>query len=67
LTVVGMLWGDELAERVQLIEEYSPKPPFNAGLPTTAPARLVEQVRADSSKLTDARMAAAKRAAARFV
>jgi cyclohexyl-isocyanide hydratase len=66
LTVVAALWGDELAQTIQLGMEYDPAPPFNAGSPQTAPAHIVERFLARSAALTDARVAAATRAAARF-
>lgn len=37
LTLVGDLRGRSYAEGVQLLAEYAPAPPFNAGSPTSAP------------------------------
>jgi cyclohexyl-isocyanide hydratase len=37
LTLVGMLRDQAYAETVQLLAEYAPEPPFNAGSPHTAP------------------------------
>lgn len=37
LTLVGMLRDQAYAETVQLLAEYAPEPPFNAGSPSTAP------------------------------
>lgn len=37
LTLVGMLRDQAYAETVQLLAEYAPEPPFNAGSPRTAP------------------------------
>jgi len=37
LTLVGMLPDQAYAETVQLLAEYAPEPPFNAGSPSTAP------------------------------
>jgi cyclohexyl-isocyanide hydratase len=67
LVVVKKLWGDSLAQLIQLGQEYNPQPPFNAGSPRTAPAEVVEHFRAMSAKLTADRTAAAQRAAARFI
>ena len=66
LTVVGQLWGRPMAELIQLGAEYDPHPPFNAGSPRTAPPEAVTRFRTVLAKQTDARMAAAKRAAAKF-
>ncbi len=38
LSLVGQLRDRTYAEGVQLIAEYAPEPPFNAGTPTTAPS-----------------------------
>lgn len=46
LTLVDRIWGREMAETIQLANEYDPHPPFNAGSPLTAPARSVATVRA---------------------
>lgn len=37
LTIVGMLRDRPYAETLQLLAEYAPEPPFNAGTPHTAP------------------------------
>jgi cyclohexyl-isocyanide hydratase len=41
LTLLGLIWGEEMAQMTQLMMEYSPAPPFNAGTPETAGAQLV--------------------------
>lgn len=46
LTLVGLVWGDEVAKRVQLGIEYDPRPPYDFGNADTAPAEFVEQSRA---------------------
>lgn len=48
LTLVGRLAGDEHAQAVQLLTEYDPQPPYDAGSPQKAPAHLVEEFRATS-------------------
>lgn len=45
LTLVGRLWGDDVAQAIQLGIEYDPAPPFDAGSPEKAPPELVELVR----------------------
>ncbi|WP_329140043.1 DJ-1/PfpI family protein [Streptomyces sp. NBC_00670] len=45
LTLLGRIAGDEHAQAVQLLTEYDPQPPYDAGSPEKAPARLVERLR----------------------
>ncbi|WP_121750208.1 DJ-1/PfpI family protein [Streptomyces sp. E2N166] len=45
LTLVGRIAGDEHAQAVQLLTEYDPRPPYDAGSPEKAPAHLVEEFR----------------------
>ncbi|MCB2085739.1 MAG: DJ-1/PfpI family protein [Sphingomonadaceae bacterium] len=63
LTLTALLWGNERAERIQLGTEYDPHPPFDAGSPAKAPPQVVSAFRAGSARLTERRMAAARRAA----
>lgn len=46
LHLVQKLYGDEAAQAVQLVIEYDPQPPFDAGAPEKAPPEIVELVRA---------------------
>lgn len=46
LSLVGRLAGDEAAQTIQLMIEYAPEPPYNAGSTDTAPPELVERLRA---------------------
>jgi len=57
LTLVAELRGREVAERIQLMMEYDPLPPFDAGSPGDAPATLVQAVRADRARLQEERRA----------
>ncbi|MEV8598360.1 DJ-1/PfpI family protein [Streptomyces griseoviridis] len=45
LTLLGRIAGDEHAQAVQLLTEYDPQPPYDAGSPQKAPAHLVERAR----------------------
>lgn len=54
------------AEAIQLMIEYAPAPPFDAGRPETAPAEVVEQLRARLAAIAPARRAAALQAVRRF-
>ncbi|MFF5447731.1 DJ-1/PfpI family protein [Streptomyces sp. NPDC012888] len=48
LTLVGRIAGDRAAQAVQLLTEYDPQPPYDAGSPEKAPADLVEEWRGKS-------------------
>ncbi|MER5363176.1 DJ-1/PfpI family protein [Streptomyces sp. NPDC002785] len=48
LTLLGRIAGDEHAMAVQLLSEYDPQPPYDAGSPAKAPAALVEEFRTKS-------------------
>ena len=37
-------YGDDIAQEIQLIIEYDPEPPFNAGSPAKAPKHVVESL-----------------------
>ena len=57
LTMVEELMGKSVAEGIQLGIEYAPAPPFNAGTPETAPAAVLEAVRARGAALRAVREA----------
>jgi cyclohexyl-isocyanide hydratase len=44
LTVVGELFGAQVAQAIQLGIEYAPKPPFDAGRPESAPPEVLRMV-----------------------
>ncbi len=46
LVIAAMLCGEEVARRIQLLIEYDPDPPFNAGSPSKAEPELVREMRA---------------------
>ncbi|MFJ3876611.1 DJ-1/PfpI family protein [Streptomyces sp. NPDC090077] len=48
LGLLGRISGDEYAQAVQLLCEYDPQPPYDAGSPEKAPAELVARMRAAS-------------------
>ncbi|MFI6488935.1 DJ-1/PfpI family protein [Streptomyces sp. NPDC050564] len=48
LALLGRIAGDEHAQAVQLLTEYDPQPPYDAGSPEKAPAHLVEEFRTKS-------------------
>ncbi|MFI6685437.1 DJ-1/PfpI family protein [Streptomyces sp. NPDC050485] len=47
LTLLGRIVGDRYAQAVQLLIEYDPQPPYDAGSPDKAPAELVEKFRTE--------------------
>lgn len=51
LTLVGEEFGAAAAQSAQLIIEYDPQPPFDAGSPDKAPAAVVSKLRAQFGKL----------------
>jgi cyclohexyl-isocyanide hydratase len=63
LVVVGKLCGEETAKMIQLLLEYNPAPPFNAGSPESAGEILVEQVNKFGEQLIEASLAATKQTA----
>ena len=46
LTLAALLRGEEIAKHYQLILEYAPAPPFNAGTPETAPKSAYDHIMA---------------------
>jgi putative intracellular protease/amidase len=48
LALAAKVAGEQVAQAIQLGIEYDPQPPFDAGSPRTAPAEIVEAVRAYS-------------------
>ncbi len=45
LTIAAEICGRKLAEKIQMMLEYAPQPPFNAGSPATADAEIVDSIR----------------------
>lgn len=66
LVVAAAIAGDEVAQQIQLMLEYDPAPPFDAGSPLRAPAEVVAAVRRQGAQYLDARTVIAARAAARL-
>jgi len=66
LRVASLLRDERVAQQIQLSIEYSPEPPFRSGSPETAPPEIVDAVRLSSQKITESRLATAKRIAARL-
>ena len=66
LVVAGMLCGEETAKTLQLLLQYDPQPPFNAGSPENAEAVLVENVKQLGKELIEASLESTKQAAVRL-
>jgi cyclohexyl-isocyanide hydratase len=57
LTLLGLLCGEEVAKMTQLMMEYTPEPPFNAGTPETAGEEVVQPLIQFGKPLLDAFLA----------
>ncbi|MFI2346208.1 DJ-1/PfpI family protein [Streptomyces sp. NPDC019443] len=55
LHLLGRIAGDEVAQTVQLLTEYDPQPPYDAGSPEKAPAEIVAHWRGQAEKITQSR------------
>jgi cyclohexyl-isocyanide hydratase len=66
LRVVAEIAGRDTAEAIQLVVEYDPAPPFDAGSPERAPAAVLDGVRSRGAARQQDRAARASRAAARL-
>lgn len=62
LTVIAELRDPFYAQNMQLLAEYAPKPPFNAGTPETAPKEAVAMMSAMFTGYSDKAQAAIKKA-----
>ena len=51
LTLAAILRGEPIAQQAQLLLEYDPAPPFDAGSPARAPAGIADAIRADRASL----------------
>lgn len=47
LTLAARIAGDRVAQAIQLVVEYGPEPPFDAGSLATAPPEIIELVRGE--------------------
>ena len=54
LTLLALLCGEEVAKMAQLMMEYNPEPPFNAGTPETAGEAIVQPFMQAGKPLLDA-------------
>jgi cyclohexyl-isocyanide hydratase len=66
LRLAAELRGDDAARTIQLHIAYAPEPPFNSGVPETAPPEILERARQALQGITAKREATARRAANRL-
>jgi cyclohexyl-isocyanide hydratase len=66
LSLVAEMAGAETAQAIQLQIEYAPAPPFDAGVPETAPPAILARVRERMAGMADQRRGAVEAAAARL-
>ncbi|HEY9804767.1 MAG TPA: DJ-1/PfpI family protein [Leptolyngbyaceae cyanobacterium] len=55
LAIAAELYGETLAQEIQLQIEYNPQPPFNSGSPDTAPVDVLKLVQAASRDMQEIR------------
>jgi cyclohexyl-isocyanide hydratase len=63
LRLAGILWGDDVAQGIQLNMEYAPEPPYQAGDPNTAPQSVVSAMLEKTAARQAERLAVVTRAA----
>jgi cyclohexyl-isocyanide hydratase len=66
LSLVAEIAGAETAQTIQLQIEYAPAPPFDAGVPETAPPAILARVRERMVGMAERRRGAVEAAAARL-
>lgn len=66
LVVAAELFGDPVAQRIQLAIEYVPAPPFESGTPRTAPAAVLDAITVASAEKLARRRETVARAALRL-
>ncbi|HEY9622991.1 MAG TPA: DJ-1/PfpI family protein [Crinalium sp.] len=64
LTLLGLLCGEQVAKMTQLMMEYTPEPPFNAGTPETAGEEVVRSLMQFGKPLLDIFLAQTQKVAA---
>lgn len=66
LTMAALVYGDSVAQEIQLSMEYAPEPPFHSGTPATAPPAVLDAVVAQGRQMKEIRKATARRLATRL-
>ena len=55
LILAEKIYGTEVAQNIQLMIEYNPKPPFKSGSPKTAPLEIVEKIKLERKEIQEKR------------
>ena len=66
LTICALMRGEAAAQNIQLVIEYAPAPPFNAGTPETAPPDIVNPLLSRRAGTIERARAKAQVAGAKF-
>jgi cyclohexyl-isocyanide hydratase len=66
LVIAALLRGEDIAREIQLAIQYAPEPPFESGSPEEARSDTLEAAQRSSSRITEARLATAKRLSAKL-
>ncbi len=66
LVIASLLRGEDIAREIQLAIQYAPEPPFDSGSPEKARTDTLEAAKRYSSRITEARLATAKRLSAKL-
>jgi cyclohexyl-isocyanide hydratase len=66
LAIAAELFGETIAQTIQLWIEYDPAPPFQSGSPKTAPLDIVASVTADTQNLQETRRQIVQRVIAQW-
>jgi transcriptional regulator GlxA family with amidase domain len=67
LVVAAELAGEDFAQSVQLLLEYAPAPPFQAGRPEVAPSHILAIAQERMAAMIPSRLAGARAAADRLL
>ncbi|MEU8865588.1 hypothetical protein [Streptomyces umbrinus] len=63
--MLAQLMGEDVAKLTQLMLEYAPAPPFDAGTPETAGPELTDMARAGNKAVNDEMAAVAEKLASK--
>lgn len=61
LTIAAEIYGEKIAQGIQLMIEYNPQPPFNAGSPKTIDSDILEDILSSRKKIQEKRLAQIER------
>ena len=57
LTIASEIYGEKIAQGIQLMIEYNPQPPFNAGSPETVNSAILEDILSSRREIQEKRLA----------